>query len=386
MRILHTADWHVGRKLGRIDRTAEFEAFFDEIVEIAADQQVDLTIIAGDLLDRATPHLESVRLVLDTASRLVASGGKVLAIAGNHDSPQLFEFLAPLVEPRGVILVPRIRPPDAGGVVVIPSIDGRESVSVATFPFLYEAQVVDFMEDSSEGFGAYADRVKNVTSALAAAIDPSTVSILTGHFFVAQSELGGGERKIHIGSQYAATAHAIPPSIQYAALGHVHRPQNVPGAAVPARYSGSPLALDFSERSHTKEVVVVEASPGIPAKVESIPIRSGRKLIRVEDTLDSLSTRAGEFGDAFLDVRVRTAGPEMGIAEKVRGFLPHAVMVQAVWERGTIDTLPTDHGDRSLTEMYSEYHQSSIAHGVPATDELIEALRELEDEVIRASS
>src|SRR5258708_13292602 len=103
----------------------------------------------------------------------------------------------------------------------------------------------------------------------------------------------------------------MPRNIHYAALGHVHRPQEIAGAAVRARYAGSLLQLDFSERTHRKEVVLVEASAHTPPKVWSLQLASGRRLLRVEDTMDQLRARtaAGEFPDAFLPPRLPTAAP-----------------------------------------------------------------------------
>lgn len=386
VRILHTADWHVGKKLGRIDRTAEFEQVFDEIVAIARDQSVDLAVVAGDLLDRSMPPFDAIALAFDALSRIAAVAGRVVVIAGNHDSPALFELLAPLVEGRGIVLAHRIRRPEDGGVVRVPSRDGSEEAQVAVFPFLHEAEVVDFMADSEEWFKGYADRVRLICRGLTDAFDPKAVGILAGHFFVDGAELGGGERKIHVGPQYAATPQAIPPNVHYAALGHVHRPQEVEGAAVRARYAGSLLQLDFSERTHAKEVVIVEAAAGRPVKLKMIQLSSGRRLIRVEDSLESLEARTGEFGDAYLDVRVKTSGPVFGLAEGVRGFLPNAVMVQAVWERAEGEPPVAPVADRSLTDVYAEYHASPRGHGAQPPKELIDGLRELEEEVLRAAS
>lgn len=382
MRILHTADWHVGRKLGRIDRAPEFEAALDEVVAVARAERVDLVVVAGDLLDRAMPPLEAIRLVIETLIRLADAAGRVVAIPGNHDSAPLFELLAPLLAPRGVILAPRIRRPEEGGVVRVPSRDGAEVASIALFPFLHEAEVVDFMAESEEWFKGYADRVRGICTRLCAAFDPASVGILAGHFFVEGSELGGGERRIHIGDHYAATAQAIPPAAHYAALGHIHRPQEIAGAPIRARYAGSLLALDFSERTHRKEVVVVDVSAGRPAKPHSVPLSSGRRLVRVQDTLESLKARADEFGDAYLDVRVQTSGPAFGLAETVRSFLPNAVAVQAVYERCQAPASRPGGEDRPLAEVYAEYHSSERGHGVEAPAALVDTLRRLEQEVL----
>lgn len=386
MRILHTADWHAGKRLGRIDRSAEFAAAFDEIVAVARDQKVDLVIVAGDLLDRAIATFDAIALVLDTLRRLADIAGHVVAITGNHDSPALFELLAPLLAAMGVHLVPRIRPPGAGGVVTVPSRDGQETAAVAALPFLHEAEVVDFLANSEEWFKGYDARVQALCGALCGALDPSAVRILTGHFFVAGAELGGGERKIQVGPQYAATAQAIPPSIHYAALGHIHKPQEINGAAVRARYSGSVLQLDFSERTHSKQVVVVEAAAGRPAKVECIPLLAGRRLLRVEGTLEELRARAAEFVGAYLDVRVRTSGPVFGLAEEVRRFLPDAVQVHGQWVHQPLDPGAAAQ-DRSLSTAYAEFHalDKPRGYGVPAPPALLAAVRELEEEVLRAA-
>lgn len=386
MRILHTADWHVGKKLGRIDRRAEFEAVLDEIVSVARDQKVDLVVVSGDLMDRALPGLDALAMTFNVLYRLADVAGNVVAIPGNHDSAELFGLFRPMVEGRGIHLCPRICRPNEGGIVQVPSKDGMETASVAVFPFLHEAMVVDFMAESEEWYKGYADKVRLISQALGSAIDPSTVGILSAHFFVEGAELGGGERKIHISPHYAATAQAIPPNVHYIALGHIHKPQPVPAASIPARYSGSILQLDFSERSHTKEVVIVEATVGRPARVTPIPLSSGRKLLRVEDDIESLQSRANEFGDAYLDVRVKTSGPQFGLSEEVRKFLPNAVYIQASYERSETEIETSPRGERALTDIYAEFHSSPRGHGVPAPEALIDAMRSLEVEVVRAST
>ncbi|HEY4938493.1 MAG TPA: exonuclease SbcCD subunit D [Actinomycetota bacterium] len=391
MRILHTADWHVGKKLGRVDRRAEFEQVFDEIVAIARDQKVDLVIVAGDLLDRAFAPYDAISLVLDVLRRLADAAGHVVVIAGNHDSVALLDLLAPWLRDLGILLVPHIRRPSEGGVLTVPSRDGTETAAIAAFPFLHEAEVVDFMQESEEWFKTYDQKVQRICTKLCDALDPEAVRILTGHFFVDKAELGGGERRIQVGPQYAASAHAIPASIHYAALGHVHRPQEVPGAAVRARYAGSLLQLDFSERTHRKEVVLVEASAHTPPKVWSQQLAAGRQLLRVEDTMDQLRARtaAGEFTDAYLDVRVITPGPVFGIADEVRTFLPDAVLAQAKWQPHPTDGQAAGGGpERSLAAAYAEFHALPKSRGgyeVAASEELIAAVRELEEEVLGAA-
>ncbi|MCA1840312.1 MAG: exonuclease SbcCD subunit D [Actinobacteria bacterium] len=386
MRILHTADWHVGKKLGRVDRTEEFQAVLDEIISIARDQKLDMAIVAGDLFDRALPPLGSLGMVLDALMRLADVAGQVVVIPGNHDSPELFEILAPMLGPRGVHIVSRINKPNEGGVIKVSSRDGNSAASVACFPFLHEAQVVDFMTAPDGGYSTYADKVKAISATYCAAFEPGSVGILVGHWFIEGAEVGGGERKIHLGQQYSATSHSIPAGASYVALGHIHRPQAIEGSLVPARYAGSILQLDFSERTHNKEVVIVDADPSRPAKVTSVQLSTGRRLIRVEDTIESLEKRVDELKDAYLDVRVVTDGPVFGLAERVKALLPDAVMVQAIYDRQEQMVRLDRDQDSSLADLYAEYYASPRGHATTAPAELIEAMRQLEDEVVRASS
>lgn len=397
MRFLHTADWHIGKKLGRISRSTEFEAVLDEVVGIARDEQVDAVLVSGDLWDRALPPLESIELVIDALIRLAEAAGTVVAISGNHDSAALFQLLGRLLEPRGVYLRARIAPPERGGTLNVRSRDGSETACVAVFPFLNEAlSINDVVKKSDQWFesldsGAllgtqlYADRIRRLASALCAGFEPGGIGILMGHWFVEGAELGGGERKVHMGTQYAATAQSVPPGAAYVALGHIHRPQEIPGSAVPARYCGSLLQLDFSERTHQKQVWIVDVPAGSAARVRSIPLSAGRKLIRIKGGLDELQARAGGLGDAYLDVRVKTSGPVFGLMEQVRKFLPHAVMVQAEYDRLPAPASPGSRpADSSIADLYSGYH--CFQHGVPAPPELLEAVRALEQEAFDAAS
>ena len=116
MRILHTSDWHIGKRLDRFDRTAEFSDALDEVASIADERSVDLVLVSGDVFDRPFPPVESLRLGLDRLLRL-ADGRPVVVVAGNHDSPGLFEALAPLLAPQGVHLVGTIKRPDRGALL-----------------------------------------------------------------------------------------------------------------------------------------------------------------------------------------------------------------------------------------------------------------------------
>ena len=156
MRILHTSDWHVGRHLGRHDRSAEFREVLGEVEAIADEREVDLVLVSGDVFDRPIPPVDALTLGIEALLRLGA-GRPVVVVAGNHDSPELFEALAPLLrsQGKGVHLVGTVKRPDAGALLG-PEVLGVDAV-VACFPFLREGRVVDFMKDAGQWYGAYAE-------------------------------------------------------------------------------------------------------------------------------------------------------------------------------------------------------------------------------------
>jgi DNA repair protein SbcD/Mre11 len=381
MRILHTADWHVGKKLGRIDRSRETDAVLDEVIEVAAAEQVDAVVVAGDLFDRGLPPFVSLRLVLEKLVRLADTGAAVVAIPGNHDSADLFHVLAPHLAHSNVRFVHKPLAADDGGIVTVPSRDGSSSARIACFPFLHEAHVVDFMETPDDRHKSYAERVRKICRHYASWLeehpDKNAVDILAGHFMIHGAVPSGSERQLHIGEAYMAREDAVPHHFHYAALGHIHQAQPAPGSESYARYCGSLMQLDFGESDQDKSVCVVDVTPEGKRHIEQIPITSGRRLQRVRGTMDELRARGDELKADILAVDVVTEGPAPGIADEVREFLPDALYVRADYPRETGEAL--DREGMSLQDLYATYYRQQHQADVP--DDLATAFRELSDEV-----
>ncbi len=388
MRLLHTADWHVGKRLGRYDRMPDFVAVLDEITGIADREQVDLVVVAGDLFDRPTPSLDALRLVLDTLETL-ARDRPVVAIAGNHDSGALFDLLAPLIRPRGVHLIGTVRAPAAGGVLELAT--GKVRTLIGCLPFLREGQAVDFFTEADTWHREYAQRIAQLCSAhadhLAAHADDTTVTVLTGHFAVHGVKLGGGgaprgERSLHLGEAYCATEQALPSTLGYVAMGHIHAPQSVPGMGETGLYSGSPIALDFGEADEQKRVVIVELEPGKPGATRTLPLRSGRPLRRARGRFDEL-TADPTLAEAFLDLEIETKGPDPGLADRAREAFPLLVKVRAAYERQT-PVRPQARTDQSWDNLFADYYRQ--AHETAPEPALLDAFRAILDDVLDASA
>ena len=370
MRILHTADWHIGKRLGRFDRLDEAEAALAEVARVADEREADLLLVSGDVFDRPTPPIEALSVGLRWLLRLAARR-PVVAVAGNHDSPELFEALAPLLAPRGVHLVGTIKRPEEGGVL------GPDELGVAArvacFPFLREGHVVDFMQDAGQWYRGYADRVARICAAyngaLVAASGAGEVPILMAHFLVSGVKMGHdgprGERELHMGAAYAATPQAIPAGPQYVALGHIHAPQPVPGAPVPAQYAGSLLPLDFGEAGEQKRVVLVDAAPGRLAVAESIPLACPRPLVRLQGTWEQIEARTAELQDSYLDLTVETSAVDVTLGQRAREAFPLLVNVRPRRREAEAGAGRETRRGRSLPDLYDAYFRQEHPDEAP---------------------
>jgi len=383
MRFLHTGDWHVGKRLRGRSRDHEVDLALDQVVELTRDERIDVVLIAGDIWEARTTSPESDMIVFDALARLRATGATVVAIPGNHDSSPRLEALGRLLTPLGIVSVPRVMRPADGGVVEVLSRDGEEAALIAAVPFVPERRFGDaasLFDDRATLFNQYDEGMGTVMAGMAAAFRPDRVNVLMGHLMIHGAKTGGGERELTIGMTYAVSPSRLPVTANYVALGHLHRPQSIPGAPGPARFAGSLLQLDFAEAGHQKSVVIVDAVVGKPAKVSTAPITAGRSLVTVRGRLDDLASLAAKSADAYLQVLVETDGPVPGIADRVRELLPNAVDIQVVYERDDPEALPGG-GMRSLSPREQFLHYFRHAHGADPEEALVEAFDHVYEEV-----
>lgn len=300
MKILHTADWHLGKRLDYISRLDEQKEVLAEICLIADEQQVDLVIVAGDLFDAFNPSVEATELLYQTLKRLTKDGTRpVLAIAGNHDSPDRIDAPDPLARACGILFIgypnAEIRPFAMEGSYSITKTDKGfvevkldrfpYPVRILTTPYANEIRLKQFLgiEDKAEQLH---EVLKNNWSQLANTYcDQDGVNLLTAHLYML--ERGGeileepdGEKPIKVGNADIIYSDAIPFQIQYTALGHLHRYQFIKGHKSPVVYSSSPLCYSFSEAGQQKKVVIIELEPKSEAKITAINLTKGKPLYR----------------------------------------------------------------------------------------------------------
>jgi DNA repair protein SbcD/Mre11 len=330
MRFLHTADWHVGKTLKGRSRLEEQREVLREIVRVAREEQVDAVLVAGDLYDSAAPGAAAQQLVMGALLALAETGARVIAIAGNHDHAATLDAYRPLAGHAGITLVGGVRPADQGGVVRFEARSTGEPVTVAALPFVSQRYAVRAAElvghTPAENAAGYDQLVRDVLGTLTAEFADDTVNLVMAHLTVTGGAFGGGERAAQSIFEYHVPASIFPAEAHYVALGHLHRRQSMP-APCPVHYCGAPLAVDFGEQDNTNVVCLVEAAPGLPAKVRDVPIAAGRRLRTVRGTIAELSEMSTQSADDYLRVWVREPA-RAGLRDEVLDLLPNALEVR----------------------------------------------------------
>jgi exonuclease SbcD len=209
------------------------------------------------------------------------------------------------------------------------------------------------------------------------------VNLVLAHLLVDGARVGTGERELHLGQIYGLDPQQLPSRVQYIALGHLHRPQEILAPAK-ARYPGSLIELDFGEQEQEKSVVVLDAQPQRPPCVELVDVTAGRRLRTVEGTLDDLRRLADERSDDFLRVRVKAERPEPGLAERVKELLPNALDVAVDHPRdGERPPGERSRGRGRLApgQLFAAYYEHR--HQTPPSPELQQLFDRIHEEVAR---
>ncbi|MBB1140778.1 exonuclease subunit SbcD [Myroides sp. WP-1] len=313
VKILHTADWHLGKRLDNFSRIEEQRAVLDEICVLAEEQQADIIVIAGDLFDAFNPPTEAEDLFYRTLRRLTQNGCRpVLAIAGNHDSPERIDAPDPLARASGILLIglPNtvVQPlEDNEYYTLTKSVEGFVELQLAHIPFPIRIIHTPY---ANEVRLKKALNVADKTTALSEVLqsnwehlaqefcDEQGVNMLVSHLYMMKKggeelEEPDGEKPLKIGNADLIYSDSIPAQIQYTALGHLHRAHQIGEAERPVVYAGSPLCYSFSEAGQEKYVMLVEMEPNIPATYQKITLTKGRPLTRkkfdnVEDAVNWL--------------------------------------------------------------------------------------------------
>lgn len=352
MRLLHTGDWHIGKRLYGNDRLDEAGRVLDEVARVAEAADVDAILVAGDNLDRRLVEPAALATCLH-ALEAMAAVAPVIAVTGNHEDPTFWAQLAPY-------LAPKITLAATDRVAVVDTRSGRLVVGCLTWPDPSEVAVESGI-DRERSRDRYQTLVRERIAQLATDVrrrrrEGGGVAVLLGHLMVSHGVTGGGERELTLGGTYALDGGSLPADLDYIALGHLHRPQPLPGFAALGRYSGSPMALDFSGDGVMPSVAIVDIGPN-GSRATEIPIESGRKLVRIRGRIGELEELAARHPDAWFFCEVVVDALRLDLVREVRDRVPDALRVEPILPAGaTLATLEDDAvANRDPGEAYAEW-------------------------------
>ncbi len=328
MRILHTSDWHLGKRLDRFSRHEEQVQVLEEIVDIAQRESVDAVLISGDIYDTYNPPTESTELLYHTLKSLADNGRRaVVALSGNHDSPDRIEAPDPLARECGIVFlgyplttvrpfrlsegieITRSRP----GAVEIrtPSVGHPLRIIGTPYANEYRLRACFCGENPEEELRSVLAR--HWANLAAEFCDAEGVNLLAAHlFFVGRGETPLEEPTeekpiLHVGGAQAIYTDAIPSQVQYTALGHLHRRRVYHKEQAPVVYSGSPLGYGFAESGDAKSVTIVDVHPGEPARAIQIPLTKGKPLIRGRHTtVEAALSWLSDNSHAYVELTMAT--------------------------------------------------------------------------------
>ena len=351
MRILHTSDWHLGRTLHKTSLRAAQESAMDQIVAIAADHEVDLVVVSGDVFDHAVPSAEALELLEDTLSRLLGIAATVVT-AGNHDSLRRLGYGSRLFNDR---LFLRTRLEEIGQPLCFS--DEYGPVHVYPVPYLHPDTARHVLAADEEVPGTHAGVMAAAMDRVNAdrARNPEPVrTVVLAHAWVMGGGVTDSERDISVGGLGTVPADLFC-GIDYVALGHLHRPQEIsaPDQHTRLRYSGSPLRYSFSEAAQDKTVTIVELGPGGVTDVQEVGIVQPRAMANLRGLMAELldPQEFAEHLDSWVSVAVTDDRRPSQMWPRIQQRFPHALLVRHEPAGGSIDARP---GLRAAEEKPSE--------------------------------
>jgi len=401
MKILHTADWHIGKKLDNFSRLEEQRLVLNEICEIADREEVNAVIVAGDLFDNFNPSSEATGLLYSTLHRLSAHGTRaVIAIAGNHDSPERIDVPDALAKVCGIIFVgfpnAEIIPfRTQGGLEVLRSDKGFLELSlpgssiplrILHTPYANEQRLKTFLglDDSEENLRTH---LQNHWQELAEKyLDDKGFNLLTTHLYVmkkgdpAPEEEPDEERPIlHIGGAQAIYTENFPEQVHYIALGHLHRYHRVDKIPAPSVYSSSPLAYSFSEANQTKYIIILDAEAGKLNNYRAIELTKGKKLRRGKfDSIDEAISWLHAHSEDLVELTI-VSDNYLEAADKKRLTEAHSGLIQIIPQIKKIADEESASGidlTLSMESLFQEYFKSKNK-GQEPSEGLLDVFREV---------
>lgn len=290
MKILHTADWHLGKSLHKYSLEEDNALFLNWLVNEIRERKTELLLVSGDIFDTANPKNSALTMYYNFLKQLIPLNCRVIITGGNHDSPSLLNAPKDILNLLNVDVVGQATENIDDELIIINGKAGKPVLQVAAVPYLRDSDIRKSIAVNSydSQLLQISEGIKTHYDSLAEVLKPNIPSIAMGHLYVQGVSTSDSEREVHaIGGVAAFTSDNFPKAFDYIALGHIHKPQRIADSDF-IRYSGSPISLSFSERKDQKFVIELAIKDGKITIPELIEVPKFRELKRIKGTLDEV--------------------------------------------------------------------------------------------------
>ncbi len=309
MRLLHTSDWHLGKRLFKLDRAKEHELFLNWLIDTLKTEKIDLLLIAGDIFDSPTPPHQSLETFYNFLHRIsVETQTHTMIIAGNHDSGLLLEAPSKLLSPHRVKVWGKLSQNVEDHWISIGDID------LCAIPFFRSYELLPQGEgDAIEALKKYLEKKKE------------RPQLLMLHHLAGMFEAAGSEQVISLSGVDSIPSDLLK-TFSYVALGHIHKPQRIGHEMY---YSGSPIPLRFSETA-PKSVVIIDVEKNeLTSKIHPIPVfrnlitvkTDGKRYLTDLNKLESSSELT-----SMVEVQMHLTEPRSGLIDEIKSILDEKKM------------------------------------------------------------
>lgn len=322
MKILHTADWHLGKIVNSVHMTEDQAHVLAQFIDIVRDEKPDLIIIAGDIYDRSIPPKEAVELLDSVLTQLITDfDSPVLIISGNHDSPDRLQFGSRLFRENNLFIATKL-------TTELRSLTFNDTFGPVHFhliPYIEPADARSVFED--ETIQSHQQAMEAIVSRIKERENMEERHVLIGHAFLAGGmETDSEERLSMIGGSPYVDSHLFK-DFSYVALGHLHQPQKVTYDWI--QYSGSILKYSFSEASNTKSITMIHLAADKTIEMSRIPLKPKRDLRIIEGYFDDfINGNKAEPTVDYLHIRLLDDGQILDPIGKLRQKYPNILRLE----------------------------------------------------------
>lgn len=339
LKVLHTADWHLGQYFYEYDRTLEHLHFFDFLKKTIKVYEIDVLLICGDVFDVSNPSTSSIsmfyKLLIDLTNQFESL--QIIIIGGNHDSASRLELPNPILKYFNIKIIGKIEKNEKGEILsdkhIIPLKNKKSEIAAycLAIPFIRQGEISDINYSGLSYSDSITKLYADITDKIQATKTDNQALIAMGHLHTMKAEISENDKneRLILGGLELINLQNFEEKISYFALGHLHKAQKVSGTEH-FRYSGSPLPMSFSEKNYLHQVVVIEFENQKAKKIESVEIprlidilKIPQKHAEIEivlnelNNLETINNEDEKIFAPYLEVRVLLKEPEPNLRNKI---------------------------------------------------------------------